>query len=78
MPSADRSEIPRAARLENCLSCWSTAAARGAEMIRTGEEYRAGLRDGREVWIDGERVADVTAHLAFKPIVAAEKPLDRG
>jgi 4-hydroxyphenylacetate 3-monooxygenase len=38
-------------------------------MIRTGEEYRAGLRDGREVWIDGERVADVTAHPAFKPIV---------
>jgi 4-hydroxyphenylacetate 3-monooxygenase len=27
-------------------------------MIRTGEEYRAGLRDGREVWIDGERVPD--------------------
>ena len=30
-------------------------------MIRTGEEYRAGLRDGREIWIDGERVTDVTA-----------------
>jgi 4-hydroxyphenylacetate 3-monooxygenase len=38
-------------------------------MIRTGEEYRAGLRDGREVWIDGERVADVTVHPAFKPVV---------
>ena len=38
-------------------------------MIRTGEEYRAGLRDGREVWIDGERVQDVTAHPAFKPVV---------
>ncbi|HVH74608.1 MAG TPA: 4-hydroxyphenylacetate 3-hydroxylase family protein [Stellaceae bacterium] len=41
-------------------------------MIRTGDEYRAGLRDGREVWIDGERVADVTAHPAFAPIVAAK------
>src|SRR5438270_5445447 len=41
-------------------------------MIRTGDEYRAGLRDGREVWIDGERVADVTAHPAFKPIVDAK------
>jgi 4-hydroxyphenylacetate 3-monooxygenase len=41
-------------------------------MIRTGEEYRAGLRDGREVWIDGERVADVTTHPAFKPIVDAK------
>jgi len=35
-------------------------------MIRTGEEYRAGLRDGREVWIDGEHVQDVTVHPAFK------------
>src|SRR5215471_13315112 len=40
-----------------------------AGMIRTGEQYRAGLRDGREVWIDGERVADVTAHPAFAPVV---------
>jgi 4-hydroxyphenylacetate 3-monooxygenase len=38
-------------------------------MIRTGEEYRAGLRDGREVWIDGERVGDVTKHPAFEPVV---------
>ena len=27
---------------------------------RSGAEYLAGLRDEREVWIDGERVADVT------------------
>ena len=38
-------------------------------MIRTGEEYCAGLRDGREVWIDGERVQDVAVHPAFKPVV---------
>jgi 4-hydroxyphenylacetate 3-monooxygenase len=38
-------------------------------MIRTGEEYRQSLADGREVWIDGERVGDVTTHPAFKPIV---------
>ena len=37
-------------------------------MIRTGEQYRAGLRDGRELWIDGERVEDVTVHSAFTPI----------
>lgn len=30
--------------------------------IRDGKAYLAGLRDGREIWIDGERVADVTAH----------------
>jgi 4-hydroxyphenylacetate 3-monooxygenase len=38
-------------------------------MIRTGDEYRASLRDGREVWIDGERVADVTTHPSTRPIV---------
>jgi len=27
---------------------------------RSGADYIAGLRDGREVWIDGERVKDVT------------------
>ena len=30
--------------------------------VRTGEQFLAGLRDGREVWLEGERVADVTAH----------------
>ena len=29
--------------------------------IRTGEQYLAGLRDDREVWTQGKRVADVTA-----------------
>ena len=38
-------------------------------MLRTGEEYRASLRDGRRVWINGERVDDVTAHPAIAPIV---------
>ena len=38
-------------------------------MIRTGGAYREGLRDGREVWIDNERVRDVTAHPALKPII---------
>lgn len=37
--------------------------------LRTGDEYRESLRDGREVWMDGERVEDVTRHSAFKPIV---------
>jgi 4-hydroxyphenylacetate 3-monooxygenase oxygenase component len=29
---------------------------------RTGKEFLEGLRDDREIWLDGERVADVTAH----------------
>src|SRR5438093_2988218 len=32
----------------------------------TGEEYLASLRDGREVWIYGDKVDDVTAHPAFR------------
>ncbi|MCC6674097.1 MAG: 4-hydroxyphenylacetate 3-hydroxylase family protein [Thermomicrobiales bacterium] len=38
-------------------------------MIRTGDEYRESLRDGRVVYMDGERIADVTTHPAFAPIV---------
>ena len=38
-------------------------------MIRTGKEYRDSLRDGRDVWINGERVRDVTTHPMFKPLV---------
>src|SRR5438046_10738126 len=32
----------------------------------TGEEFLDSLRGGREVWIYGERVKDVTAHPAFR------------
>ncbi|MBV8575631.1 MAG: 4-hydroxyphenylacetate 3-hydroxylase family protein [Acetobacteraceae bacterium] len=38
-------------------------------MIRTGEQYRDSIRDGRRVWINGERVKDVTAHPMFRPLV---------
>jgi aromatic ring hydroxylase len=37
--------------------------------IRTGAEYIASLRDGREVWLGGQRVADVPAHPAFRGCV---------
>jgi 4-hydroxyphenylacetate 3-monooxygenase len=40
-------------------------------MIRTGDEYRESIRDGREVWMNGEKIADVTTHPAFKPAVDA-------
>jgi 4-hydroxyphenylacetate 3-monooxygenase len=33
--------------------------------MRTGDAYVASLRDGRAVFLDGERVKDVTAHPAF-------------
>lgn len=38
-------------------------------MIRTGEQYKESLRDGRSVWINGERVEDATAHPQIKPII---------
>ena len=38
-------------------------------MIRTGDEYRESIRDGREVWVNGERVKDVPTHPMFKPAV---------
>ncbi|HEY7648945.1 MAG TPA: 4-hydroxyphenylacetate 3-hydroxylase N-terminal domain-containing protein [Methylomirabilota bacterium] len=33
--------------------------------MRSGDAYLAGLRDGRAVYLDGERVDDVTKHPAF-------------
>ena len=38
-------------------------------MIRTGDEYRDSIRDNREVFMNGERVKDVTAHSMFKPLI---------
>src|SRR5579883_472102 len=35
----------------------------------TGERYVESLRDGREVWLDGQRVADVRSHPAFRDFV---------
>ena len=40
-------------------------------MPRTGTQYIESLRDGREVYILGERVADVTVHPAFRNSVAS-------
>ena len=38
-------------------------------MIRTGEQYRESLRDGREVWIQGEKIKDVTKHPQLNPVI---------
>lgn len=38
-------------------------------MIRTGAEYIESIRDGREVWLNGEQVKDVPSHPHFKPLV---------
>ena len=38
-------------------------------MIRTGSEYIESLKDNREVYINGERVKDITVHPQFKPLI---------
>lgn len=38
--------------------------------VRTGADYVAALDDGRCVYVDGERVADVASHPAFSGIVS--------
>jgi 4-hydroxyphenylacetate 3-monooxygenase len=37
--------------------------------MRTGASDREGLKDGHEIWIDGEWVEHVTTHPSLKPIV---------
>src|SRR5262249_50694271 len=46
--------------------CPGSASHERSRRLLTGEQYLESLRDAREVWIDGERVADVTAHPAFR------------
>ncbi len=38
-------------------------------MVRTGQQYVDSLRDGRQVYIDGELITDVTDHPAFRNAV---------
>ena len=38
-------------------------------MIRTGEDYRNSINDGRDVWINGVRVDDPCSHPQLKPII---------
>ncbi|MFF0066383.1 4-hydroxyphenylacetate 3-hydroxylase family protein [Streptomyces sp. NPDC005279] len=37
--------------------------------LLTGDRYRAGLDDGRELYLDGERITDPASHPAFRPAV---------
>jgi 4-hydroxyphenylacetate 3-monooxygenase len=43
----------------------------GKQRPFTGAEYLQSLRDGREVYIYGERVKDVTTHPAFRNAAAS-------
>src|SRR6185437_2725543 len=50
-------------------SAQKPSRAEERKVLRTGKDYIESLRDGREVWIDGERVTDVPTHPAFAPVV---------
>jgi aromatic ring hydroxylase len=43
--------------------------------IRTGKEYRQSLRDGRTIYVNGERVKDVTTYPPFQGIIQTLAPL---
>lgn len=53
------------------MSARPEEAIRGLKRPFTGAEYLESLRDGREVWIYGERVKDVTVHPAFRNSAAS-------
>jgi 4-hydroxyphenylacetate 3-monooxygenase len=53
------------AKRKRAASAEDTGAVR-CERPQTGAEYLESLRDGREVYIYGQRVEDVTKHPAFR------------
>src|SRR5262245_39029444 len=50
----------------NTTDAVATAAVPSPTRPLTGAEYLESLRDGREIWLYGERVKDVTTHPAFR------------
>src|SRR3989441_4867770 len=59
------------------LSLFAACGKVGA-LMRGGDAYVASLRDGRAVYLDGERVDDVTKHPAFvEPIRRIAETYDR-
>jgi hypothetical protein len=65
--------------LSGCISTriitHATAASNSSMGFRTGAEFVESLRDGRTVYVNGERVNDVTTHPPFRGVVktASEK-----
>src|SRR5262249_53188062 len=59
------------------LSLFAACGKVGA-LMRSGAAYVASLQDGRSVFLDGERVDDVTKHRAFaEPIRCIAETYDR-
>src|SRR2546422_10642902 len=59
------------------LSLFAACGKVGA-LMRNGDAYVKSLRDGRSVYLDGERIDDVTKHPAFvEPIRRIAETYDR-
>src|SRR3954452_12985867 len=56
----------RTAMSVNTMDAAATAAVPSPSRPLTGAEYLESLRDGREIWLYGERVKDMTTHPAFR------------
>src|ERR1700722_17464638 len=55
------------AEWQHCRRHATTSAPNpGRNIMRTGSEYLRSLNDGRRVFVDGERVKDVTSHPDFR------------
>src|SRR4029077_17488966 len=63
--SADADHAGKASRADRQRRKVAKEQLRGTSM-RTGSEYLRALNDGRQVFVDGEKVADVTKHVAFR------------
>src|SRR5215470_4479120 len=46
-----------------------TQAGTTAQGAMTGARYIDSLKDGREIWLDGQKIHDVTTHPAFAGMV---------
>ena len=53
--------------MESDVAMRSRAATEGAG-IKTGEQFLASLRDGREIWYKGQKIDDVTAFEPFQGV----------
>src|SRR5271167_918480 len=58
-------------KLEQAMPDRPEAIVAGKNRPFTGAEFLESLRDGREIYIYGERVKDVTAHPAFRNSAAS-------
>ncbi len=52
--------------MDSNMKIESKAMTRTGKGVRSGADYIASLQDGRSVWIDGERIKDVTVDRRFR------------